>query len=80
VIATYSVTSSWPERQLGWAQGGVFYSIQARGVTESELLQVARGLAEVSVIATGSDPQPAIAPALPSTSTAPDREPESGLR
>jgi len=80
VTATYSVTSSWPERQVGWAQSGVFYSIQARGVTESELLQVARGLAEVSVIGTGSNPRPEIAPALPSTSTAPDREPESGLR
>lgn len=74
VTATYSVTSSWPERQVLWEQGGAFYSIQARGVTESELLQVARGLAEVSVTATGSDPQPAIAPALPSTSTDPDPE------
>jgi hypothetical protein len=74
VIATYSVTSSWPERQVGWVQSGVFYSIQARGVTESELLQVARGLTNVTVIGTGSDPQPVIAPALPSTSTAPDPE------
>jgi len=80
VIATYSVTSSWPERQVGWVRSGVFYSIQARGVTESELLQVARGLADVSVIGTGSNPHPEIAPALPSTSTAPDREPEWGLR
>lgn len=80
VTATYSVTSSWPERQVGWEQSGVFYSIQARGVTESELLRVARGLVEVSVIATGADPQLAIVPALPSTSTAPDHEPESGLR
>jgi hypothetical protein len=74
VTATYSVTSSWPERQVGWEQSGVFYSIQARGVTESELLQVARGLTDVTVIGTGSDPQPVIAPALPSTSTAPDPE------
>lgn len=74
VTATYSVSSSWPERQVGWEQSGAFYSIQARGVTESELLQVARGLADVSVIGTGSDPQPAVAPALPSTSTAPDPE------
>lgn len=74
VTMTYSVTSSWPERQVTWEQSGAFYSIQARGVTEDELLQVARGLADVGVIGTGTDPQPAIAPALPSTSTAPEPE------
>jgi hypothetical protein len=79
VTATYSVTSSWPERQVGWVQGGVFYSIQARGVTEGELLQVARGLSGVSVIGTDSDPQPEIAPALPSTSTALEPELQSRL-
>lgn len=78
--ATYSVTSSWPERQVGWVQSGVFYSIQARGVTEDELVQVARALAAVSVVGTGVHPQPEIAPALPSTSTAPEAELQSGLR
>lgn len=79
VTATYSVTSSWPERQVGWIQSGVFYSIQARGVTENELLHVARALAEVSVIGTGSDPQPVVAAALPSTSTVPEPELQSRL-
>ncbi len=71
VTMTYSVTSSWPERQVTWLQGGAFYSIQARGVTEDELFQVARALADVTVIDTVVEPQPEIAPALPSTSTAP---------
>ena len=69
VTATYSVTSSWPERQVAWEQSGAFYSIQARGVSENELLQVARGLKHVTVMGASSNPQPAIAPALPSTST-----------
>jgi len=65
LTVTYSATSSWPERQVTWIQNGVFYSIQARGVTKDELIQIARALC---------------APELPSTSTAPDRDPESGLR
>lgn len=65
VTVTYSETSSWPERQVTWIQNGVSYSVQARGVTKDELIQIARALCF---------------PELPSTSTAPDREPESGLR
>ena len=65
VTVTYSETSSWPERQVTWIQNGVFYSVQARGVTKDELIQIARALC---------------GPELPSTSTAPDHEPESGLR
>jgi hypothetical protein len=65
VTVTYSETSNWPERQVTWIQNGVFYSVQARGVTKDELIQIARALC---------------GPELPSTSTAPDLEPESGLR
>lgn len=60
VAAQYSTTSSWPERQIVWTEGptwsgddlgaagpGIQYSLQARGVTEAELLQIARGLVAV---------------------------------
>jgi hypothetical protein len=59
VAAQYSTTSSWPERQIEWVEGstwsgdenprtsGVAYSIQARGVSEDELLRIVRGLAAV---------------------------------
>jgi hypothetical protein len=59
VSAQYSTTSSWPERQIEWVEGStwsgdegrgtsaVVYSIQARGVSEDELLQIVRGLVAV---------------------------------
>lgn len=59
VAARYSTTSSWPERQIEWVEGStwsgdestrtseVLYSIQARGVSEDELLQIVRGLVAV---------------------------------
>ena len=59
VAAQYSTTSSWPERQIEWFEGStwsgdenprtsaVLYSIQARGVSEDELLTIVRGLAAV---------------------------------
>lgn len=59
VAARYSTTSGWPERQIEWVEGStwsgdesprtseVLYSIQARGVSEDELLQIVRGLASV---------------------------------
>jgi hypothetical protein len=59
VPAQYSMTSSWPERQIEWVEGstwsgdenprtsGVVYSVQARGVSEDELLQIVRGLVAV---------------------------------
>jgi hypothetical protein len=59
VAAQYSMTSSWPERQIEWVEGstwsgdenprtsGVVYSVQARGVSEDELLQIVRGLVAV---------------------------------
>ena len=59
VAAQYSTTSSWPERQIEWLEGstwsgdenprtsGVVYSIQARGVSEDELLRIVRGLVAV---------------------------------
>ena len=59
VAAQYSTTSSWPERQIEWFEGStrsgddnpqtsaVGYSIQARGVSEDELLTIVRGLAAV---------------------------------
>jgi hypothetical protein len=57
--AQYSTTSSWPERQIEWVEGStwsgdesprssaVVYSIQARGVSEDELLTIVRGLVAV---------------------------------
>ena len=60
IAAHYSTTSSWPERQIAWVEGSstwsgdenplasaVGYSIQARGVSEDELLAIVRGLAAV---------------------------------
>jgi hypothetical protein len=59
IAAQYSTTSSWPERQIEWVEGStwsgdesprtsaVVYSIQARGVSEDELLTIVRGLAAV---------------------------------
>jgi hypothetical protein len=59
VAARYSTTSGWPERQIEWVEGStwsgddgprtsaVVYSIQARGVSEDELLTIVRGLAAV---------------------------------
>jgi hypothetical protein len=60
VAADYSTTSSWPERQIQWTESatwsgddvstersGIDFSIQARGVTEDELLRIVRGLAPV---------------------------------
>jgi hypothetical protein len=59
VAAQYSTTSSWPERQITWVEGSTWsgdentqtsavgYSIQARGVSEDELLQIVRGLVAV---------------------------------
>ena len=59
VAAQYSTTSSWPERQIEWVEGSTWsgdesartaavgYSIQARGVSEDELLTIVRGLAAV---------------------------------
>jgi hypothetical protein len=46
-IAQYSTTSSWPERQITWTEDGVVYSIQARGISKEELIQVADGLIPV---------------------------------
>jgi hypothetical protein len=60
VAAHYSTTASWPERQIEWVEGSTWsgdespltskvgYSIQARGVSEDELLVIVRGLAAVS--------------------------------
>jgi hypothetical protein len=60
VAAQSSTTSSWPERQIVWNEAptwsgdevsaprvGIQYSLQARGVTEAELLLIARGLVAV---------------------------------
>ena len=60
IAAHYSTTSSWPERQIAWVEGSstwsgdenplasaVGYSIQARGVSEDELLTIVRGLVAV---------------------------------
>jgi hypothetical protein len=59
IAARYSTTSGWPERQIEWVEGStwsgdetartsaVLYSIQARGVSEDELLTIVRGLAAV---------------------------------
>jgi hypothetical protein len=59
IAARYSTTPSWPERQIEWAEGStwsgdesprtsaVVYSIQARGVSEDELLTIVRGLVAV---------------------------------
>jgi hypothetical protein len=60
VAARYSTTTGWPERQIVWtedltwsgddlgtASRAIRYSVQARGVTESELVLIARGLVAV---------------------------------
>jgi hypothetical protein len=60
IAAQYSTTSSWPERQIVWTEGltwsgddlgaataAIQYSLQARGVSEEELLLIARGLVAV---------------------------------
>jgi len=59
LAAQYSTTSSWPERQIEWVEGSTWsgdenpltsavgYSIQARGVSEDELLTIVRGLMAV---------------------------------
>ena len=60
IAAQYSTTSSWPERQIVWtedptwsgddlgvARSAIQYSVQARGVSEAELLLIARGLVAV---------------------------------
>jgi hypothetical protein len=60
IAAQYSTTSSWPERQIVWtedptssgddlgaARSAIQYSLQARGVTEAELLLIVRGLVAV---------------------------------
>jgi hypothetical protein len=60
VAAQYTTTSSWPERQIVWTEtptwsgddvkaagSGIQYSLQARGVTEAELVLIARGLVTV---------------------------------
>src|SRR3981081_4649496 len=60
IAAQYSTTSSWPERQIVWTEGppcagadlgvarsAIQYSVQARGVSEAELLLIARGLVAV---------------------------------
>lgn len=55
----YSTTSGWPERQIEWdesatwsgdeidAATAVRFSIQARGITEAELILIIRGLTAV---------------------------------
>jgi hypothetical protein len=45
--AQYSSTSSWPELQITWTEGNVVYSIQARGISKAELIQIATGLVAV---------------------------------
>ena len=59
VPAVYSTTASWPDRQVVWtetasrsgdgpdADRSVGFSVQARGVTEGEILLIVRGLVEV---------------------------------
>lgn len=60
VVARYTTMPSWPERQIEWSEGSgwsgdqastagstVLYSIQARGVSEAELLLIASGLLAV---------------------------------
>ena len=60
IAAQYSTTSSWPERQIVWTEDPTWpgddlgaatsviqYSVQARGVSEAELLLIARGLVAV---------------------------------
>jgi hypothetical protein len=60
IAAQYSTTSSWPERQIVWSEdltwsgddlgagrSAIQYSVQARGVSESELVLIARGLVAV---------------------------------
>jgi hypothetical protein len=60
MAAQDSTTSSWPERQIVWTEGttwsgddlapvrsAIQYSVQARGITEAELLLIARGLVAV---------------------------------
>jgi hypothetical protein len=45
--AHYSTSSSWPERGIEWTEGGVLYTIQARGISRAELLEIANGLVAV---------------------------------
>lgn len=58
--AAYETSDSWPERQIQWIEGAnwsgadlsemgsaVRYSIQSRGITEAELMQIAHGLVAV---------------------------------
>ncbi|MGH2491401.1 MAG: hypothetical protein ACRDF9_07820 [Candidatus Limnocylindria bacterium] len=59
VSARYSITAGWPERQVEWvesagwsgddpgAERSVRFSVQARGVSEAELLLIVRGLVAV---------------------------------
>jgi hypothetical protein len=47
IEAAYSTSESWPERQVQWSEGGVRYSVQARGVSKAELLEVVYGLVPV---------------------------------
>lgn len=59
VTARYSITAGWPERQVAWvesaggsgdepgAERSVRFSVQARGVSEAELLLIVRGLVAV---------------------------------
>lgn len=60
VAGEYSTSMNWPERQVQWveetawsgdesgaARSAIRYSVQARGITEEELLAIARGLVAV---------------------------------
>jgi hypothetical protein len=60
IAAKYSITSSWPERQIVWTEDPTWsgddlgvarpitqYSVQSRGVSEAELLLIVRGLVAV---------------------------------
>ena len=45
--ARFSTTAGWPELQITWDEGGVEYSIQARGISRAELLRIAEDLVAV---------------------------------
>jgi hypothetical protein len=47
VSADYRTSASWPEQGIEWLEGGIWYSLQARGISKAELLQVADGLVAV---------------------------------
>jgi hypothetical protein len=57
VVGEYTTSLNWPERQIQWveettwsgdeARSAIRYSVQARGITEVELLQIVRGLVAV---------------------------------